>query len=42
MMERSIGGLPIRVAMFYILVGLASLVAYGLLWPNAPRLRAPL
>ena len=35
-MERSIGGLPIRVAMFYILVGLASLVAYGLLWPNAP------
>lgn len=35
-MERSIGGLPIRVAMFYILIGFAGLVAYGLLWPNAP------
>jgi hypothetical protein len=36
MAERTIGGLPIRVAMLYVLLGLASLAAYGFLWPNAP------
>ena len=35
-MERRVGGLPIQVAILYVLLGLASFVAYGLLWPNAP------
>jgi len=38
MAERNIGGLPFRVAMLYVLLGLASLAAYGLLWPNAPAI----
>jgi hypothetical protein len=38
MTERNIGGLPIRVAMLYVLLGLASLAANGLLWPNAPAI----
>src|SRR6186713_2452417 len=36
MTERTIGGLPARVAMLYMLLGLVSLAAYGLLWPGAP------
>lgn len=36
MTDRTIGGLPIRAAMFYILLGFAGLMGYGLLWPNAP------
>lgn len=28
--------LPIRIAMLYVLLGLASLAAYGMLWPGAP------
>jgi hypothetical protein len=38
MAERTIGGLPIRIAMLYVLLGLAGLVAYGMLWPNAPQM----
>jgi hypothetical protein len=38
MPERNIGGLPIRVAMLYVLLGVASLAAYSLLWPNAPAI----
>ena len=37
-MERRVGGLPIQVAILYVLLALASLVAYGLLWPNAPAI----
>ena len=28
--------LPIRIAMLYVLLGLASVAAYGILWPGAP------
>src|SRR6187455_2327356 len=38
MAERNIGGLPFRVAMLYVLLGLASLAAYGILWPDAPAI----
>jgi len=38
MAERTIGGLPIRIAMLYVLLGLASLAAYSILWPGAPVL----
>jgi hypothetical protein len=36
MAERTIGGLPVRIAILYVLLGLVGLVAYGTLWPNAP------
>jgi 4-amino-4-deoxy-L-arabinose transferase-like glycosyltransferase len=38
MAERTIGGLPLRVAMLYVVLGLASLAAYGILWPDAPAI----
>jgi hypothetical protein len=38
MPERTIGGLPIRVATLYVMLGLASLAVYGLLWPAAPAI----
>lgn len=36
MAERTLGGLPVRIAMLYVLLGLVGLVVYGMLWPNAP------
>ena len=36
MAERTFGGLPIRIAILNVLLGLAGLVAYPILWPTAP------